>query len=173
MTEEIVLNPARAVGLRRAFDRSFAEALQSRTEGVEGIVACRVGGDRFAVRLRDIAGVIRTANLVPVPSKQRALLGLAGIRGALVPIFSLADLLGYASHEEVWWILLCEQPARVGLAVGEFEGCLQVPETAFRVTDSPTNLGNRRELAVVGSCAYTVISVSNLVKSIRNLEEGH
>ena len=41
MTEEIALNPARAVGLRRAFDRSFAEAVANelRMHGAEDVKA--------------------------------------------------------------------------------------------------------------------------------------
>ncbi|MBI4584439.1 MAG: chemotaxis protein CheW [Planctomycetes bacterium] len=168
MTKEAGLFSTRAADIRRAFDRSFAAALDPKTEEVEGILVFRVAEDRFAVRLREIAGLVKSGNLVPVPAKTRALLGLAGIRGELVPIFSTAKLLGYACHEEANWIFLCREPSRLGFAIGEFEGCRHLPKAAFSVPEGSLSSAGSPEYVVVGSCVHTIINVSNLVMSIKD-----
>src|ERR1039458_9829099 len=52
-------------------------------------------GNPYAIRLRDIAGIVAGPKVAPVPAVTLDLLGLAGIRGGVVPVFGLASILGY------------------------------------------------------------------------------
>ena len=57
----------------------------------------RVGENRFALGLADVSEVSRPAGLTPVPGMPPWLAGVANVRGDLVPVVVLGDLLGVAA----------------------------------------------------------------------------
>jgi chemotaxis signal transduction protein len=120
---------AQAANLRNAFDRARAIPVSSETaEQIENMLAIRVSGDAFAIRLSEISGLATDKKIVALPSPIPELLGVAGIRGRLVPVYSLAALLGYsASADQGRWLALCGTEEPVGLAINDFEGYLRVP----------------------------------------------
>ena len=86
--------PERAAELRAAFDRAFAGAVAHRRRGQAGFLAIRVGVERCAIRLSEIAGLFADRKITRVPAGEAALLGIAGFRGAIVPVYCLPTLLG-------------------------------------------------------------------------------
>jgi chemotaxis signal transduction protein len=113
--------------LREAFDQAFAAVPATVTETSEDLLAVRVAGDAYALRLREITALVASRKIVPLPSRRRELLGVAGHRGSLVAVYSLAALLGYeADSKPPSWLVLARSAAPVGLAFGEFEGFLRV-----------------------------------------------
>jgi chemotaxis signal transduction protein len=121
--------PAKAAELRNAFDRARAVPLVSvAAERVENLLAIRVSGDAFAIRLSEISGLATDRKIVGFPSPIPELLGVAAIRGRLLPVYSLAALLGYSPHAgQGRWLVLCGTEEPVGLAVNDFEGYVRVP----------------------------------------------
>jgi chemotaxis signal transduction protein len=118
----------RVAEARRAFDASFAAPPQSGMEEVEDLLCFRIRGDGYAFRIGDIAGVTLAGRVVPLPSPALELLGIAGHRGSLVPVYSLAGILGYgAGRETPRWLILVGGRDPVGLAVEELEGFRRVP----------------------------------------------
>lgn len=153
----------RAAELRKAFDRAFEAAPDLVRAEWEDVLALGIAGDRYAVRLREIAGITKCGKVVPVPTKAVTLLGLAGIRGEALPVFSLAGMLNYASADAAHWLLLCGHPARLGLAVGQFNGCFQVDREAFSRTAEPSQ---EPEMVTIQSVAHTVINIQKIVQAI-------
>jgi purine-binding chemotaxis protein CheW len=128
----------RAYVLREAFDRSFAAPPVQETEELDDLLAVRVGGDRYAIRLRDIRGIIARLTIVAVPAGAPGLLGVAGIRGDIVPVFSLSLLLGYGDDPEPpAWTVLCNPEQPLGLAFAELEGYLRLPKSAVHPEENP------------------------------------
>jgi len=84
------------------------------------MLSIRVGRDRHAVRLSDVAALEVRCAVTPVPSEHPELLGIAGLRGAVVAVFDLAALIGASSGDAPW--LLLAKGAPVAFAFGEFEG---------------------------------------------------
>jgi chemotaxis signal transduction protein len=119
----------KAAQLRHAFDRARAIPFSSQAlESIENLLAIRVSGNAFAISLSEISGLATDKKIVAFPSPIPELLGVAAIRGRLVPAYSLAALLGYsASTERGRWLALCGAEELVGLAISEFEGYLRVP----------------------------------------------
>lgn len=111
---------ARLQELRQSFDRAFGEELSARRDDALNLLSIRVGRDRHAVRLSDVAALEVRCAVTPVPSDQPELLGIAGVRGAVVAVFDLAALIG-ASSDDAPWLLLAKR-APVAFAFGEFEG---------------------------------------------------
>jgi purine-binding chemotaxis protein CheW len=111
--------------LRHGFDRSFAEAPTLRSAASEDFLAIRVGGDPYALRVSDIAGLYADRKIVPIPSPAPTLLGIASFRGAMAPVHDLRLVLGYARGAAPRWLVLVHAPALVGLAFDLFEAHLR------------------------------------------------
>lgn len=115
-----------AVELGRAFDRTFAQAPTLDAGASTGFLRVRVGGDAYAFALDAIVGLFVDKAVVPLPRAGPQMLGIAGIRGAIVPVYSLRGLLGYEVERECpRWLVLARSPAPVGLAFEQFGGYLE------------------------------------------------
>jgi chemotaxis signal transduction protein len=155
--------------LRRAFDAQFAAPPPEATGVSETLVAVRVAGDPYAVRVQEIGGITASRRIVPVPSRLPEALGLVGIRGELVPVLSLAALLGYDhAGEEPRWLILCGAEEPVGLAVAELEGQLQVAAGDLHgAGEAGAERQHIGDVVCVGSLARPVISIPSVVEAIR------
>jgi chemotaxis signal transduction protein len=80
--------------LRRAFDDSFALPALPQEVDQEDMLGIRVGSLQFAVRVNDLAGVHACRKIVALPESVEGLLGVVGLRGRLVAVYDLAELLG-------------------------------------------------------------------------------
>ncbi len=161
--------PGSASALRAAFDRSFAEAPREDVGEVEGVLCIRVGGDGYALRVREITELVRGRRVVALPARVQEFLGLAGIRGGIVPVYSLGSLLGYsAAPDEARWLALCNAGNPIGLAFSEFEGYLPL---ARRDLCAPRDAdGTARHVTAVtraGTATRGVISVPSVIEAIR------
>ena len=100
MSEHVALE-----ALRREFDSGFATEPAARTQRVD-LLALRVGGGPFAVRVSELAGVVPFHAVAPLPCDDRAMLGIAAVRGAALPVYDLATLLGREASASTRWMLL-------------------------------------------------------------------
>ena len=159
-----------ATGLRQAFDQSFALPPQHASQELEGLLTIRVGGDPFAVRLRDIAGIVKGRIVVPVPNATPDLLGLAGIRGGVVPVFALASILGYRQASgSPRWMILCGSDEPIALAFSDFEGYVGLPKSALHADE--TLRATRQHVSETASTeagARAVINIPLVVATIRD-----
>jgi chemotaxis signal transduction protein len=114
-----------ATTLRRAFDRSFAEARGEEAEALQNLLAIRIGGDPYAVRLSEIASLHADRKVVSVPTRTPDLVGLVGLRGLMAPVYDLRTLLGYAGGAAPRWLLFVRTPDLVGFAFDLFEAHLR------------------------------------------------
>jgi purine-binding chemotaxis protein CheW len=114
----------RVEALREAFDRSFAQLPALEAVRTEDLLAIRVAGNPYALRVTEIAGLFADKVVVPVPSAVPELLGVSGLRGAIVPVYDLAALLGYSVHAATRWLVLARSREPVALAFDTFEAQL-------------------------------------------------
>jgi purine-binding chemotaxis protein CheW len=159
--------------LRRAFDGAFAQPPVAARERVEDFINIRVGGDAYAIRLREISEVVARRPIVPVPAAAAHLLGVAGIRGSIVPVFALAPLLGYRGEWDAPWLVLVAGSDPIALAFSEFAGYAQLPASAIHTNQTP---GRRREhareyareIASTGEGARAIVTMPLIVAAVRN-----
>jgi chemotaxis signal transduction protein len=111
----------RAATLREAFDLSFSRAPVGRAAASENLLAIRIGTDRYALRLASVAGLFAGKNISWVPTPVPELLGIAGFRGTVQPVYDLAMLLGHPKAVSPRWIVMAA-PEAVGLAFEGFDG---------------------------------------------------
>jgi purine-binding chemotaxis protein CheW len=147
---------SKAAELHHAFDQSFAMPPPQVLEEVEDLLTIRVAGLPYAIRLLDIAGMVAGPRVVPVPTVTPGLLGLAGIRGGVVPVFGLASILGYEEAPgPSRWMVLCGADEPIALAFSDFEGYLRLPKSSLQIAS--TEAGNR-----------VIIDIPLVVETIRN-----
>lgn len=157
----------RAADLRRAFDRSFAEAPVQGLEALEALVGLRVAGTSYAIRLREIASLLVDRRIVRLPSSAPSLLGVSGIRGTVAPVYSLRTILGHASSSESPRWLVLAQAAHVGFAFEEFDGYLRVPRA--EIVQSAAGVGHAHvsEVARTHEAVRPIVSLSSVIDSLR------
>jgi chemotaxis signal transduction protein len=129
LTETI--SPLKHEELKRSFDRSFREAPVERNHELAHLLIVRIGTARFALKVSDLAGLARVQTVVPIPSTDRGLLGLAGLKGRMIAVYSLAAMIGCPAlgAQADRWLVLCRCDDRVGLAFTAAEGTLMVPSS--------------------------------------------
>jgi purine-binding chemotaxis protein CheW len=161
---------AHAVGqLRRAFDDSFAAPPQHAAAEHEPFLTIRIAGDPYAIRVLELAGIVRKKAITAVPSPVPELLGLAGIRSNLVPVYSLAVLLGYqAGHDgRAGWLALSGTDHPLGLAFDELEGCVRVDRAEiYALAEGQAQREHVREVIRAGALPRGVIRIPALLESI-------
>ena len=119
--------------LQRTFDEAFARPHAGPATPDTAILAIDLGEDRFAFRLDELAGVFELPPTVPLPGAPGALLGLAGLRGQLMPVYNLAGLLGTpCPPEPPRWIVVYGRDEPVALAFHVLHGHLDVSPASIR-----------------------------------------
>ena len=168
----------KAAQLRQAFDRTFALPPSGTSPEVEDLLTIRVAGDPYAIRLLDIAEIITERRVVSVPAATPDLLGLAGIRGGIVPVFGLSSILGYDPDPGApRWMIICGSEDPIALAFSDFEGYLRLPASAlhadenFRATREHAKYVSQIASTPDGVCA--VISIPLIMATIRNRISQH
>jgi len=120
----------------RDVDGEDAEQMVEISERVDpallhAVVEIRVGKSIHTFAAEDVVQVMRDCVVTPVPSALTSLLGVTGVRGAVVPVFSLAALTGVVGVQRggregdvvVEWLLLCRCGEDVvGLACDDVVG---------------------------------------------------
>ncbi|BDG08803.1 chemotaxis protein CheW [Anaeromyxobacter paludicola] len=114
-----------AARLRAEFDASFAVPPPEPSRDLVPLLLLRAGGQRLAARLQAVRGLVRLGAVTPVPSRRPEFLGIAGLRGEILPVFQLGRLLGLAAGGAPRWMVLAGAE-RVGLAFDDFDGYVQV-----------------------------------------------
>jgi chemotaxis signal transduction protein len=119
--------------LKSSFDRTFQQARVERNHELVHLLVVRIGTARFALKVCDLAGLARAQTVVPVPAADPGLLGLAGLKGRLVAVYSLAAQIGSAAltTEPQRWLVLSRSDRGIALAFSAAEGTMMVPSSDF------------------------------------------
>lgn len=127
-----------AAELARAFDGRFAAAPPERAGPVERLLVIGVGETRAAIRLRDLASLCPAPRIARVPGGAPGLVGIAGVRGRVVPVFDLAAVADRESAPR--------GPAYLAIAAGDtpvgllFRGAIEYVEVPGAEVDDARHL---------------------------------
>jgi chemotaxis signal transduction protein len=168
MTEMRAAGVDRAREFRRAFDQTFAEVPPPMTQDVTNLLGIRVGGDPFAIRLGEVAGLFVDRKIALLPSPVPELLGIAGFRGGLIPIYSLRGFLGYPSASETpRWLILAGSGHLVGLAFDQFEVHLRVRRSELTKIQGGASRAHIRETVSLAEGLRAIVSIDSVVETIK------
>jgi chemotaxis signal transduction protein len=128
MTEREALT-TRAQQLRAELDESFAQPRELARPLMMALLAIRVGDEPFALRLAETDAVLADRPITRLPSPLPELLGLCAIRGAIVPVYDLAALLGRAvsRRHPPRWLVLAKHRELIALAFDALDGQVVMP----------------------------------------------
>jgi chemotaxis signal transduction protein len=156
----------RAAGLRSQFDRGFAVAPSAETATVEDLLAVRLAGQGFALRLREIAGLFADKKITRLPGAGVTLLGMVGIRGAIAPVYDLQRLLGLAAAKTSRW-LVTASAAPVAFAFERFEGQLRGDHSLITPRASADQRGLSRSFIQIDGVLRPIVELSDALDAIK------
>ena len=161
----------RAAAMRLAFDRTFAAPVRIATAIHHDLLAVRLGADPYALRLAEVGGLFADRKITRVPGSAAALLGIAGFRGALMPVYSLRTLLGSNSTQMPRWLLVAAH-APLALAFDSFDGHLRV--TADTIHPDQQKQARRfvPEFVRVGDLVRPIIHLPSVVAALGTTTEA-
>lgn len=92
----------------------------------ENLLIFRLAGESFALRLASVAEIIRLPDLAHIPLVPPSLLGLANLRGVVLPVISLRALLQLPDSEanERTRVIVMRSDAAVGFVVDQVDRLL-------------------------------------------------
>jgi purine-binding chemotaxis protein CheW len=158
--------------LRLAFDRSFAEAVRRDATPTEDLLAFRVGSEPYALRLSEIAGLFADRQITRLPGGVDALLGFAGFRGAIVPVYDLHVLFGRPKIETPRWLALASAVS-VAFAFETFDGHLRVSRDAVVPQQADKQSQQLiREFVSTEALARPVVHLPSVLDAIQKLLPG-
>lgn len=121
----------RAEQLRKSFDETFTRPPYQAPAQTDMLMVT-VGGTDRAVRLGQITRVARNPGTVPVPALAASFIGVAGMRGAVLPVFSLASLLGLDATTHDWLLIVqgSAQQESIAFSCEAVRGYVQVKSSS-------------------------------------------
>jgi chemotaxis signal transduction protein len=133
-------------------------------------LAIRIGTEPYALCLSDIAALHPDRRITKLPSSISALRGIAGFRGAILPVYDLGVLLGHPPAEAVRWLALAaSEPVAFAFAVVDRH--LRVARDAI----IPNETGERphrfvREFArMPEGVAHPVVDLPSIIEAVKQL----
>lgn len=158
----------RSSELRQEFDRSFAGAPDARTIELDDLLDIRVALDPYAIHLDQVTGVFADKPVTPLPGSFPELLGIAGFRGAMVPVYDLRTLLGYPRGGSQRWLILTAGETRIALAFDQFEGHSRVARTAIAEDlGGETQRHHVREVVRTADFIRPIVHLPSILEAIR------
>jgi len=166
--------------LRTSFDEAFELPPRAQSRDEETLLAIESGGTPLALRTAELLRLEARRKVVPVPAACADLLGLAGVRGKLVPVYSLASLLGLRAGGEERWLVLCggdqsgaASADSIALAFAALSGHAQVSRgEIFAVNEDARPIVHASELVRLGGVTRALVSIPSVTRAIRDRQRA-
>ena len=157
---------SRAGSLREAFDRAFAVAPRIHDDNREDLLGIAIAGEPYALRLSAVAELVAGRPVTRLVGGAPGLLGIAGLRGALVPVFDLAALLGRDDRVPPRWLALTTGEPRVALAFAQLDGHLRVPREAIAADADAGARRHVRDVVRTGDLLRPIVHVASILDTL-------
>jgi chemotaxis signal transduction protein len=158
----------RATELRRAFDRSFADAPRSDLASLEEMLEIKVSAASYALRISEVSGLFADRKITPLPTAVPELLGITGFRSSILPVYDLAAMLGYpisTATKPRWLAIAAALP--VGLAFETFERHQRINRDAIMPqVRSDSQVRHVREVFKSRETVRPIVSVASILEAI-------
>jgi chemotaxis signal transduction protein len=126
----------------------------------------------YALPLRELSSLVPVRKIVELPEAPVELLGVIGHRGAIVPAFDLATLIGHRTTKAPRWLALVDGPQIVAFAFEELEGLIEVDASRVHLLGADDPRGGKGHVkAVLASTPVRgIIRVESLLDAITHRE---
>jgi chemotaxis signal transduction protein len=172
MTEEGRVVPLRIEALREDFDRSFAKK-PAAVPASDDLLEISIAGRPYALRIAEVSGIFVDRIVAPLPTAVVGLLGICGIRGALLPVYDLGTMLEHPTERSQHRWLAIAAGTFVGLAFERFTEHVRVGRDAIVSHDSDTRaMRHVREFVSIRERMTPIVSIVSVLETIRSRAAG-
>lgn len=91
----------------------------SKTAAPSRVCLMTMGGELFAVDLRYVREVFELESITPVPGMPPSLVGVANLRGTVVPLADLRPQLGVSAAAQKYAVVIRQGAQQVGILIDE------------------------------------------------------
>jgi purine-binding chemotaxis protein CheW len=134
------------------------------------VLVFQVGAERYALDTERIHGVLRLAELTPLPDAPPHVVGITNIRGEIVPLFDLRLLLGrgrQALTDLARVIVVGEEQPEFGLIADEASEIVDLPLHEIHAPSASVTGADREVVHGVTKDAVTVLASDALCRDPR------
>lgn len=174
MDEKILAFSEQVLQLKTEFDRAFAEPLRTQDSEFENFVGFNIEDAVFVLRMTEIKGLVQCKKVIPLPSADSHFIGITGVQGQLIPVYSLASILGYSkNNEEDRWLVLCEDKERIGFLLEDLQGYIRILASDLSASEKLEKKQESISGAIhFGSKVAGIVNLSSIVKNIFGQKEA-
>ncbi len=130
-------------------------------------VHVRVGAGRYAFDVREVREIEERRRITAVPGAPAGVLGVCNLRGAVLPVVRLADVLGLAPTDDRFLVVADVDGMVAGLTVDEVLGVEPLPPSLE--TESAASL---RGSALVDGELIGVLDAGAILHALAEAAEG-
>ena len=167
MTQEYPAMADRAAELREAFDQSFAVPPAGAPDESTSFLGVTIGANSYALELSEITALFADTRIVPLPSPASEFLGVAALRGGIVPVYSLRALLGHVTGDErPRWLVVAGRERAAAFAFDGLEAYLRVPQADISPAQGEEMRGHMQTNAVIDGKPRPIVSIRSLIDQL-------
>lgn len=150
--------------MRDEFDRAFANPIANAERKTEDYLSILVDGHPYAIPMAAVGALHTGVKISAVPTAVRELLGVATLRGTLVPVYDLGLLLGHAASATRWLLVARIEP--VAFAFDSFDRHFRLDAASATVARDG---GGQNVHGVVRSAdrAWPLIDLQSVIAAVR------
>lgn len=153
--------------LRREFDERFEHSRDASYESPAAYLLVQIGDALHAVSATAVRGIEPCPAITQVPTSVPALRGLAAVRGVVLGIYDLCELLGasQSGRDGSGWILVCRD-GETGLLVDAIAGWIRARTDSLRSDPSARTGASIAAVLELDGEQYPVIDVGAVMKRL-------
>lgn len=109
--------------------------MTQKTTASQKEVICRIGGEEYGISVTEVVSIEKAREITSVPEASAYLLGVIDLRGRIVPIIDLGNILGGSGREKTEstrYIVVQLGDQMIGFAVDEATDIIDVPSTVIQ-----------------------------------------
>jgi chemotaxis signal transduction protein len=158
-----------AAALRTEFDQSFTRVPGGSATVLEDFLAIGLGDEQYLLRLADLSGIFTNKAVTWLPSHVPALLGIAGFRGTVLPVYDLGMLLGKQDTAAARWLVVAAA-AGVAFAFEAFHGFLRERRDTIV---SEAREGSGQHIREILDITRPIVDLPSVLEVLVNRDAGH
>lgn len=124
---------------------SDVESAQIEGTGSWRVCLVVVGGESFAIDLRQVREVFEIESITPVPGMPASLVGVANLRGTIIPLADLRQVLGASLSTTTRYVIVVRHEAhQIGVLIDDVPEIRTIfTEDVLGVSEDTTRSGHR------------------------------
>jgi chemotaxis signal transduction protein len=164
VTEEFSATADRATALRATFDQSFAVPPNTAPDESANFLGVTIGANSYALELSEITALFADTRIVPLPSSAGEFLGVAALRGGIVPVYSLRALLGHATGDErPRWLVVAGRERAAAFAFDGLEAYLRVAQAEISPVQGEAPRRHVHASAIIDGKPRPIVRIRSLI----------